>query len=319
MLGCGYVGDTLPPALYIPLPVNDLSVLQEGGDITARFTMPTRSTEDLPLDGNVEIDLRAAIWENRDWDEGAWEIEAHKLPVTVEDETGLARTPVNGFIGRRVLLRVRVAGPKRRYSAWSEPVALRVLAAQPTPAEVSATATAEGVAVRWSLPASPDAGAPRVVEVWRRQGAETDFRLVDTADQASYLDTSSIFGEPHSYRLRTRVAADEQLALSRFTETVNVIPVDIFPPAVPADLTAIAGVSSVELSWTRNAEADLDGYRVYRAAGEGDFVPAGALVRGSTYSDGTAPAGVPLRYQITALDLTGNESAPSATVEVTLP
>lgn len=319
MAACGYVGDTLPPALYIPMPVEDLSALQEGAAVVVRFTMPTRSTEDLPLNGSPEIDLRAAVWENREWDEGVWEREAQRLPVTVDDETGLARTPVNGFIGKRVLLRVRVAGPKKRYSAWSAPVALKVLGAQPAPAAVSATATAEGIAVAWDLPEPAGGGGPRVVEVWRRQGAESEFRIVGTPKASPFVDTDSIFGEPHSYRLRTRVEAEEQLALSPFTDAVNTIPVDTFPPARPEDLTAIAGVSSIELSWSRNSEADLEGYRVYRAVGEGDFLPIGELVPSSTYSDATASNGVALRYRITALDATGNESEPSAVAEAMLP
>ncbi|MCW5964746.1 MAG: hypothetical protein KIT83_11960 [Bryobacterales bacterium] len=319
MAACGYVGDTLPPALYIPIPVEDLSALQEGADVVVRFTMPTRSTEDLPLDGSLDIDLRAAVWENRDWDDGAWEREAQLLPVAVDDETGLARTPVNGFIGKRLLLRVRVAGPKKRFSAWSAPAALRVLGPQPKPAGVSATATAEGVAVAWGLPEPSLGGGPRVVEVWRRQGAESEFRLVGTPETSPFVDEGSIFGEPHSYRLRTRVAAAEQLALSPFTDAVNVIPVDTFPPARPVDLAAIAGVSSIELSWSRNSEADLEGYRVYRAVGEAEFLPIGELVPSSTYSDASAPTGVPLRYRITALDATGNESEPATAVEATLP
>ncbi|MEW6482813.1 MAG: fibronectin type III domain-containing protein [bacterium] len=40
--------------------------------------------------------------------------------------------------------------------------------------------------------------------------------------------------------------------------------VDITPPAVPTDLTAIPGNERVSLSWSQNQEVDLAGYRVYR-------------------------------------------------------
>lgn len=317
--GCGYVGDTLPPALYIPLPVQDLSALQEDSEIVLQFTLPQRSTEDLPLDGVMEIDLRAAVWENRDWDAAAWEREAQPLPVEVNEEAGLARTPVNGFVNRRVLLRVRVAGKKGRFSAWSEPVALRVLPRQETPQAVSANATANGVAVAWSLSAQTQDGPPKQVEVWRRQAAETEFRLVASVESGPYVDEGSVWGEPHSYRLRTRVDADERMAFSRFTDAVNVIPVDTFPPAVPTDLSAVAAASSVELSWSRNAEADLEGYRVYRAVDDAEFVLLSAIVPGSSFSDEKPPTGRRLRYHVTALDTAGNESAPSPAVEALLP
>lgn len=317
--GCGYVGDTLPPALYIPLPVQDLSAMQEGGDILVRFTPPVRSTEDLPLKDAPEIELRAAIWENREWDDGAWEREALALPVMLEADAAVAHTPVNGFIGRRLLMRVRAAGPKQRFSSWSEPVALRVLAAQPEPTAIEATPTAAGVAINWSLPEADESSSPRVIEVWRRLGDQEEFLLVGTPSAGPFVDAGSVFGEAHSYRLRTRVVGEEQLALSHFSAVVNVLPVDVFPPTAPTGLIAIAAASSIELSWPRNAEPDLASYQVYRAVADGDFVPIGNTVTSSTFSDPSAPTDQAVRYRITARDHTGNESEPSETVEVTRP
>ncbi len=316
---CGYVGDTLPPALYIPLPVADLSAMQEGAVIVTRFTLPTRSTEDLPLERIPEVDLRGAVWENRPWDEIAWEREAQRLPVELADDAASARTPVNGFVDRRVLLRVRVAGQKGRFSAWSEPAALRVLPPQLAPGEIVVTAAAQGVMVAWTVASSPDSNTGKLVEIWRRQGAESEFRMVGTAKQSPYLDEGAIFGEPHSYRLRTRVDGEEKLAISQFTHSVSLIPVDTFAPAIPVDLMAIAGSARVELSWSRNAETDLAGYRVYRATGDGDFVLVSSLVAGSSFSDATAPVGMLLRYRITAVDTLDNESAACEPVDLVLP
>jgi hypothetical protein len=317
LLSCGYVGDTLPPALYIPLPVEDLSVMQEGALVLARCTLPTRSTEDLALERIPEVDLRGAVWDNRPWDEQAWEREALRFPAEPNDGAASARIPVDGLADKRVLFRIRISGRKGRFSAWSAPVALRVQPPQLPLVDVSLAATTDGVRLSWTTVEAAPSG--KVVEVWRRQGAEADFRLVGEASDSPYIDQDARFGEPHSYRLRTRFDGDDRLALSPFSQAVNLIPVDTFPPAVPVDLAAIAGSSSVELSWTRNAEPDFAGYRVFRSVEDGDFLPVGGLVTGSTFSDSSAPAGRRLRFRIVAVDMLDNASAPCEPVEVTLP
>ena len=43
--GCGYVGDPLPPALNIPVPVADLNAVQRGDQIIIQFTVPQMTTE----------------------------------------------------------------------------------------------------------------------------------------------------------------------------------------------------------------------------------------------------------------------------------
>lgn len=319
LCGCGYVGDPLPPALYIPLPVEDLSAMQEGDRIVVRFTMPTRSTEDLPLGDETEVDLRAAVWENPEWNEGEWEHTAAVLPFTRDADSGEFRSPVNGFVGKRILLRVRVAGRRDRFSAWSAPVALRVLEAQQAPAGVEVKATAAGVELSWNAPEGDYGPATPRVEIWRRLENEEEFTLVGSAPGSPFVDESSRYDERHSYRVRIRAEGAEARALSPYSETASLVPVDVFPPAPPADLSAIAGTSSIELSWSRNIEADFASCRVYRAAGDGDFVPLGEPVTGSSFSDTTAPTGIALRYRVTALDTKGNESEPSAIAEVTLP
>lgn len=49
MLGCGYVGDPMPPALNIPMRVIDLNAEQVGARMKLRFTIPDLTTEKLPV------------------------------------------------------------------------------------------------------------------------------------------------------------------------------------------------------------------------------------------------------------------------------
>ena len=88
---------------------------------------------------------------------------------------------------------------------------------------------------------------------------------------------------------------------------------DVFPPAVPVNLTAIAGVGSIELAWDRGLDADLKNYRVYRndqAIGDSEA---------PSFSDRQIKTGERYRYDLTAIDQAGNESARSAVVETVAP
>ena len=83
----------------------------------------------------------------------------------------------------------------------------------------------------------------------------------------------------------------------------------------------VSGVSapwSVELVWDRNQEADLRGYRVYRAVGEGAFERLAEMVEAPAYSDRTVEVGKTYRYVVTAIDQSDNESEKSAVATITV-
>lgn len=84
--------------------------------------------------------------------------------------------------------------------------------------------------------------------------------------------------------------------------------------------TAFAG--SADLSWTANTETDLAGYKVYRGNGVCAIGPLQPLLNASgvpvslgkvtTFTDATVPVfDGSLCYEITAVDVAGNESAHS--------
>ena len=97
---------------------------------------------------------------------------------------------------------------------------------------------------------------------------------------------------------------------------------DTTAPAAPLGVSAASqGGGTVQVSWTANAEPDLAGYAVYRALdASGPFVRLnGGLVSGTQYVDATVPGGSATAwYQVSAQDGSGNESARSATIEVSL-
>ena len=94
---------------------------------------------------------------------------------------------------------------------------------------------------------------------------------------------------------------------------------DLAAPAAPSGLAGQnAGAGQVDLSWQAAAEDDVAGYNIYRALGAGEFALIGGPVAAALYSDQGLASADEYRYQITAVDRSGNESAASAAIALTV-
>ena len=102
--------------------------------------------------------------------------------------------------------------------------------------------------------------------------------------------------------------------------TVEVRPKDVFPPAVPAGLSAVKGPDFITLAWDAVADPDAAGYRVWRRVkGKAEFACLTASpVPEPTYTDKSVEKSVTYEYAITSVDAAGNESAKSAVVAETI-
>jgi fibronectin type 3 domain-containing protein len=112
-----------------------------------------------------------------------------------------------------------------------------------------------------------------------------------------------------------------------FSQPVRVEAKDVFPPAAPKGLAAVAVAASggdaagVDLDWDPNTEADLAGYVVYRREADGDWerVSPTVLLVGPGFHDGHVVAGHAYEYAVTAVDQNGHESLRSAPTQEAVP
>ncbi len=354
--GCGNPGLPLPPSLMLPQPVNDLRVSRTGDTVTLLWTMPSRSTDRVPLHGDVPVAI-CRVEENG----------ACRRPLGLLKEAGKSAAfsetlPPEWRSGPARLLRYEVRlGNRRRMDAGpSNPAWTVAGAAPPAIRSASAEATAEGIAVHWTgAPPqdTPPDGAKLLVRLQRERVSEPgESAKPDKAEQAQgvpqpvqqvleaaqhagpgatgwspgeTVDSGALLNR--SYRYTVQLV--EQLTLDGHVLEVDGEPArtplvdarDRFAPATPGDLAAVSNADggTIDLSWNADAEADLAGYFVYRRL-ESDGGPpvrvsgAGPLP-GTSWSDPHPVKGVRYSYSVSAVDRSGNESARSGETVEALP
>jgi hypothetical protein len=272
--GCAYIGEPLPPALKIPQAIADLRAVQRGANIYVDFTPPALTTDGLTI------------------------ATPGPLEIQINGATPAEKViPVAAWVGQRLELRARTKGTSGRLSDWSNVVTLNVVAPVPTPAAFEAKAVATGVELTWT-------GSARAYRIFRDQA------LLATTPRAPYIDSTTEYDKTYDYE----IIGIDGAAESERPAAVTVTPVDVFAPETPTGVSALTGVSSIELSWDRSTAADWAEYRVFR---DGQLLANS--VSGPSYSDKTVVSGRAYKYAVSAVDRKGNASPVSSIIEVTLP
>jgi len=309
LAGCGYVGEPLPPALKRPVLATDLSAVEHGSKINVHFTMPTVTTEGLPIRGTPDIELRIGP-PGEHFDVHAWERTAERVPpsdIRVSNGSASALVDAAGYYGQTVWIGVRVHGPGGRDVGWSRFDILQLVQALPRPEGLEAQDGKDSIRLDWH------AGAP-LFRIYRKMPAETDWAQIGTSEKPSYSDTTIEYGKTYQYFVQSIEKTGDKFAESEDSTSVTFTPKDKFPPAVPIGLTAVPGTRTIELVWERNGERDFASYSVYR-----DGKRIADMLGSPAYSDKDVKPGTTYRYQVSAVDSAGNESALSGPAEAAIP
>jgi hypothetical protein len=356
--GCGAPGEPTPPSPPIPAAVADLTARQTGDGVQLTFTLPTKTVTGERLADPPAVDiLRGAPRPDGSPDPKSFRV-VYTVPGSLVDNyraedhvqfvDPVSPEEARARAGGPFVYRVRTRAARKRASADSNAVTVRML---PVPERISAvqsTVTEAAVELAWTAPARTSAGDPLgAISEYHIYRGELDpaspdaakdlsqakwkspLALVGSAQTPAYRDASFEFGKTYLYTVRTVILAEGHPLESGDSAPAIITPRDTFPPAAPRDLVAAVLVGSptpaieVDLSWSINLEPDLAGYRVYRSEEEGTpgQLVTPELLLSPAYRDTSVAPGRRYWYRVTAVDRTGNESAPSAPVaaEVTQP
>ena len=201
------------------------------------------------------------------------------------------------------------------------PAASPAPVAPPAPAPLpGGEAQAAGAPVAETA-AAPEGPRRNGFLVYRRVGGAAfgEPLIGEPLDERSLLDPGAPLGATACYVIRA-VASMDPLVESAPSNEACVDNRDITAPATPAGVAVLPREGGLEVLWAPSADADLAGYRVYRAAPGAQrerIAEVGTNV--SSVVDETAGKGITYAYSVAAFDQAGNESAPAEPVEASLP
>jgi len=338
LAACGKKGDPMPAPRSIPATVQDLSLRQRGEQVLLEFTHPTSTVAGLPLAGLASVTLleleRPAPAEGGALTVADAELVAARPVAELSGDAlsaalagdrvrmaALLPAPLpEPAVARIYVVRTRAATAKGpgELSAFSNRAILVPRRAPAAPASFDVQGERDGVHLSWS----PVEAAVGGYAIYRRPAVQPDWgpplvRLDPAVTQ--WQDSGARYGQRYIYTVLSLAQTEPPIESAPRSER-EIDYQDRFPPAAPGGLRAVALPGEVRLLWEASPDADVTGYRIERAVGDGDFVllPGGPAT-GLEHVDTGLAAGSRYRYRVLAIDAAGNLSAPGAPAEAVLP
>ncbi len=151
-------------------------------------------------------------------------------------------------------------------------------------------------------------------------GSERNFKLTDTGiewEKTYWYRAETVTVIPQDNKPAVQIEGDD-------TPEIKVFADDVFPPAVPSGMQAVASgpgqKTFVDLVWAPVSDVDLNGYNVYRHEEGSTSVKVNTeLLKTPAYRDTNVLSGKTYFYSVSAVDVRGNESARSEEASESVP
>ncbi len=316
--GCGAPGDPMPPLLNIPERTTDLEASQQAGELIVRWTLPSLSTEALPVKDLNRVVLLSREAEAGPVDASAFEDGAQELASLSEPKPGERierRFPLPAAQGKRVALAVKNYNHRGRSQGLSNLVVLEIAPPLSAPRDLKATTQRTAIRLEWGEVAGASG-----YRIYRGSGEKPQFSFLAAVKTPPFDDPNFEWNTPYSYMVRAYTEVSTGIAESSDSKPKLVVPKDTFAPSPPEGLRAVPGETAVELSWNLSPEPDTAGYHVYRRGSSGEPVRQNSeLLTTPVFTDKNVQRQQKYVYTVTAVDDKANESGPSAAAEVVVP
>jgi hypothetical protein len=361
MAACGTPGAPVPPSLELPVPPQDLAASRKGNKVTLTWTPPSQTTDgqnlrakfagpavvcravDEPLMANCVEKVGELAASVPPLGQRHGPRPAPLAPGTPKNEftatlpESLQRQNPLGF----ATFAVEAENWRGRSAGLSNQVKVPLAPAAGEPTQFQAKVTSDGVALSWCVrypydaaraiqfrdrvyrqekggaPAAIGEGPPNASESACGQGGTLTDHSFEWEKTYDYWVTA-VSVVTKNGATATEVEGDDSPHLTVFAH-------DVFPPAVPVGVQAVAsGVGQkpfIDLTWAPDTEADLAGYNVYRQEqGAENWVKINtALAPTPSFRDENVAPGNTYNYAVSAVDVRGNESARSEATSEMLP
>jgi predicted small lipoprotein YifL len=297
--------DELTPEKLIPVKAPPPAAKAAPGDAAAKPGDATTKPEDVPAKPE-EIRLKPDATQPGAPQGGA-------LPAVAQVPAPPPDYPVRVYVIRGISKANRPGPPAER-------VTIPLVAVPSPPAALAVKPTERHYALDWGAPVA-EAGQPAIAfNVYLRGQEDAPLNGAPVTD-AKFQHEPIKPGEEVCF-----VVSSVQVVRNIPLESEASPPAcstwtDVYAPAAPKGLQAVAGDDGISLSWDANAEPDVSGYLVLRAEAPGDTLQplVREPIRQTNYRDTAVQSGVRYVYAIVALDKASppNTSQPSERQEVT--
>ncbi|MFZ0201938.1 MAG: fibronectin type III domain-containing protein [Candidatus Sulfotelmatobacter sp.] len=354
LAGCASMGPPEAPSLELPKPPTDLHAARKGEQVTLTWTIPARTTDRQRTrylgETNICRSVGAALKEcgtqvgeaapPADFEQTAEKASGKRLSGSFTDTLPVALEQEHPT--EFASYAVEVLNTAGRGAGISNQARVALVPTLPAFGDFSAHTTAAGVLISWKCPVTAEGrrGTGYLFRIERRAESRsnetkvadvqaTECALGEDESSSSFLDSTFEWEQTYFYR-GTVVSVIETAGKASVevegddTLEVKVFARDIFPPAVPSGLQAVFSgpgqLPFVDLIWTPVADADLDGYNVYRhEEGAAAVKINSGLVKTPAFRDTKVEAGKAYFYSVSAVDQRGNESARSEETSESVP
>jgi len=342
--GCGKRRPPLPPVERVQQRTELLSGTQQGNQVVLSWPAPSRNAPDSSVQSIRRIDIyrlaekpgapraltedefaaRSTLVGSLTYDQ----IRNAGQTLTYADVLELAGEPTRL---RYALRYVNASGQRAAFSNFLliEPAARIAKAPTLTGTEVHEDA----ITLTWQPPASniDNSTPPNVLgyNVYRMDESQSTPGQVPVNSSLisgiEYQDKTFKFGGEYRYVVRAVSLGSEGAQVESLNS--NVLPVsprDIFAPAAPSGISVAPSLGRLSIFFAANPETDIAGYNIFRSS-DPNLPKAGwtklnqALLTRTSFQDDKVESGKKYYYYLTAVDTTGNISAPSDVVSETVP
>ena len=351
LIGCASPSEPVERKPPVPSAITDLSVVQSANEVVLTFTMPTETVDRRPLKDSPAIEIYRGLGDGKADSEKHLTLEA-TIPSAAVDRyvaQGRARyldqLKPDDFGGREAVgatYSVRTRASEKKDSDASNAAYLLARPALDPIADLRTQVTHPAVVLAWSAPQKTMTGSTPPVASYRIYRAEGEtsastsaqkakptpaFVKIGEGESTTFQDTHFEFGKSYVYSVRSVVASGVETLESADSNIALVTPKDVFPPAAPLGIVVALVpeqgqiAAHLELSWAVSPETDIAGYNVYRseqADTSGTRLNTDLLLT-PAFRDMNVQPGHRYFYTATAVDRSGNESAPSEAVSGGVP
>lgn len=339
-LSCGKRAIPLPPVERVQQRA-EISGNQQGNVVVLSWVMPARNASGGSVLNIDHVDVYRLI-------------EPLNAPLSLTEEnfasrsTLIASVPISKtdfarklltysdnleFAGQNARLRyaIRFVNDSGQKAAFSN-----FLLIEPTskiadrPINLSAEVLETAVKLNWNAPqTNVDGSKPANILGYNVYvlNDKTEPKVINNTPvtNTEFFDKVFQFGKNYKYFVRTiSLGSNGEPLESLSSNTIEVLPKDIFPPSAPTALTIAAAPNNLSLFFAVNPERDVAGYSIFRSTDpnlkKSDWTLLTAVpINSNTYRDIKVETGKTYYYYVTASDTNGNSSQPSEVVSETAP